>query len=433
MIFRVDEGLYYDNEKMYIIKGDKNKEEYLNNYNKFDFPKIEKSSTTYPTLIFLSSTSCNLRCKYCFADDGTYGDVSKKTNFSFEDYVEIFDTVLNKSGGINAINFFGGEPVINIKEIEKFVEYVYDNYNEKDIPSFSISTNGTIMNENIKRFLKKYNIAIGTSLDGIKEHNDINRVGCGVDSVYDSVVETLDYLSDYKVKKGLQFTINHSHILNYQKGDYIKWAKELESLEIDFFEIVAVTSDLDNIKINIKDENILNKYKMLCNDIADYCLKALINGETTKVPRLFIGVMLSIIKRTYQKECGAGKSFSFSPDKRIYPCHVCADNEEYGFVFDENYLENIELNEKFKSIKDMKKEGFTNCNECIAKSVCAYFCKALMAKTDYSLLESRCMMMTIFTESVIKFLANDFNAYKTEIEASVAKIYEINNGVNHAY
>ena len=95
---------------------------------------------------------------------------------------------------------------------------------------------------------------------------------------------------------------------------------ELKSDNIDANKISVDNADY---KIDLKDDLIHKNFIQLCNDYADYCLSMLIKNEQPKaVSKIFISLILHIIKRVYQEDCSAGFSFCVSPDLFGYPCHV---------------------------------------------------------------------------------------------------------------
>jgi len=429
MVYKIKEGLYFDNEKLNIIKGEYNKYLYMLRYN--SFPDISRKSrrSIYPTIVFLSATICNLKCKYCFAHSGTYGNNTMKELFLFDDYVEIFESALKQFGGINAISFFGGEPLLNFDEIKKFVVYMHQKYDNKKIPFMAIASNGIIMNQEIKNFLIKYDIGFCTSLDGPKELNDLNRVGPNIKSVYDKVVDTMNSLADATIRKSIQFTFNKEHLINYKKEDIIIWIKEFENLNIEGYEVVAVTSDDENCKIDLENPIIFNNYIQLCNDISNYCLQAIRSGNLVPMPKIFASLLLHIIKKVYQEDCSAGFSFSVSPDKIAFPCHVCADDMEYGIEFTDFFREEVENNEKYQMVDKITRENIEECKSCIAKNVCSYNCKGLTCRNSYKIPKERCVMMQIFTERVIVFLADEYAENKDEIKKI---LIEISKGKNYA-
>lgn len=219
MLWKIKDEIWFDSEKLFIIKGKENYLNYISKYKEYSEISTKSMRNKYPTIVFLSTTTCNLSCKYCFADSGTYGANSDTRFFGVDEYIYVYESALKQYGGVNAISFFGGEPMLNLNEIEKFVIYLHEHY--KKIPIMAISSNGTIMNDHIKEFLEKYKIHFGTSLDGPKQYNDLNRVSSVIDSVYDTVENTLLSIKDLRIKKGLQMTISKEHVINYKRGEIV--------------------------------------------------------------------------------------------------------------------------------------------------------------------------------------------------------------------
>ena len=66
---------------------------------------------------------CNLRCQYCFASTGDFGEGRKL--MSYETGKKAVDFLLKNSGDrVNLeMDFFGGEPLMNFETVKKIVEY----------------------------------------------------------------------------------------------------------------------------------------------------------------------------------------------------------------------------------------------------------------------------------------------------------------------
>jgi uncharacterized protein len=111
---------------------------------------------------------CNLKCKYCFANEGTY---NHKSQFLSKTTCDNILHLIENFPSIKYITFFGGEPFLNYKCIQYLCEKIKKlNSNIK----FLTQTNGTIMSEEIKEIIKTYNIQITLSIDGYREDNDRN-------------------------------------------------------------------------------------------------------------------------------------------------------------------------------------------------------------------------------------------------------------------
>lgn len=94
---------------------------------------------------------CNLHCEYCYVDIGRDVQV-----FDSAKFLEIFDWEK-----YDHIKFFGGEPLLKWKEIQKIVVWIRA---RKPKMNFSIVTNGMLINAEKISFFKKYNISVVISV-----------------------------------------------------------------------------------------------------------------------------------------------------------------------------------------------------------------------------------------------------------------------------
>src|SRR5260370_22450388 len=75
------------------------------------------------------------------------------------------------------VTFFGGETLLNFPVMRTAVEYAKRRASEsgKEI-EFSLTTNATLLNEEIVEFLSDHRIGVTVSIDGDRELNDSQRV-----------------------------------------------------------------------------------------------------------------------------------------------------------------------------------------------------------------------------------------------------------------
>jgi uncharacterized protein len=72
------------------------------------------------------------------------------------------------------LQFAGGEPLLNLALMEKVMGYTRQ---RRPDARFSVQTNGTLLDEKAAALFKRYRVAIGVSLDGKVETNEMQR-GC---------------------------------------------------------------------------------------------------------------------------------------------------------------------------------------------------------------------------------------------------------------
>jgi uncharacterized protein len=429
MIHQVDSDIWFDSERVNIISGRHNYNAYVDNPEKYPALIATHSKSVRPiNIVFLSSIACNLRCSYCYASQGSYGGISECITFTAEKYIYTYETFINIYGTIKSISFFGGEPLLGFQEIRSFVEYLFSKSGGNSIPHLSINSNGTIMNSEIRDFLKKYNVHFSTSLDGPKYLNDIVRYGNNILSVHDEVYKSLFYIKNIAhIRRALQFTYSRMHIENYKSGDIVTWLSEFEALPIDWYEMIAVTTEDAASKIDLTDSSIVARYELFCNDIADHCLSLIADGSTTVVPNIFSTMILMIAKRRAATCCDAGHSITVSPDLMVYPCHVVANNRKRGVQLNENYIKGIMENEFFQQMLSLERKNVPECSSCIAHNLCGVFCKGMTLENGYKIQPERCFFMKAILAKTIRFMATEYKDNADAIKKSLIDIVRRHN------
>ena len=153
-------------------------------------------------LTLVVATSCNLRCKYCYAEGGVYSGYDEQL-LTAEEGKDIIDYYLAKGVKlIKTIMFFGGEPLLaleSINEICNYVEQLVKNRKLEIIPSFKIVTNLTHIPKNFETVLNMHNIQLTVSIDGPKKIHDLQRVdmcNCGTfDEVSKNILRYKKYIA----------------------------------------------------------------------------------------------------------------------------------------------------------------------------------------------------------------------------------------------
>jgi len=134
---------------------------------------------------------CNMRCKYCgYSGKYKYERPHQNKNMSKEYAVKAVDYFLKHSSKKEqaAVTFYGGEPLLEFDLFKYIVEYV-KSYKRNYV--FSLTTNGTLLNEEISKFLIHNDILIDVSFDGPKFIHDKNRVMISGKGSYDLIIKNL--------------------------------------------------------------------------------------------------------------------------------------------------------------------------------------------------------------------------------------------------
>ena len=122
------------------------------------------------TLQFLVTEDCNLQCVYCYEKNKSPNSLSAE--FMIE---KIRDEMLADNGYEElSIDFFGGEPLLRFSTIRKVVDWFHQYAWPAKTKAyrFVITTNGTLLNEEMKEwfFRNRRDVTVGLSMDGLRKH-----------------------------------------------------------------------------------------------------------------------------------------------------------------------------------------------------------------------------------------------------------------------
>lgn len=303
---------------------------------------------------------CNLRCKYCYAGDGEYNE---KGRMSLETATKAVDYLIGQSGERHdlTIVFFGGEPLLNFDVIKKTVEYanVQEKLKGKKI-KYSMTCNGTLINEEITKFIIENKIAVQISVDGNENAHDLNRFYGNGKGSYETIIKRTEDLRELKLL-GVRAT------LTPENKDLVEVYTHL--FDLDFKWVFASPA----IQMFTKEQyvNLHENYKSLISyfeglvQSKDYERAKKIKNIMKNLERIHTG-------RKTSHFCGAETNLlAVDINGDLYPCHRFVNNKEYkqGNVFDGI---NYEIKESF--LIEAHVSNRTACNSCWAKNLCGGGC-----------------------------------------------------------
>lgn len=310
---------------------------------------------------------CNLRCKYCFADGEGY-DREKKL-MSFEVAKKSIDFLIRSSGSRRNIevDFFGGEPLMNMEVVKDTVSYArsIEKQHGKNF-RFTITTNATLLTEDIMDYLEQNMVNIVLSLDGRKEVQDRIRTRLDEGGTYEDILPRINSMVQRREKSGKQYYIRGT----FTSGnlDFYEDIKHFIGLGYKEISIEPVVLPSDN-KLSIKEEHLEQIFQQY-----DKILKELLENKDVTFYHLNVDIYggTCIYKRL--SGCGAGFEYiAVTPGGDIYPCHQFIGNRDF-------YMGNVQdgiVNGKVQA--DCRKSNIyrkTECRECWARFFCSGGCQA---------------------------------------------------------
>ena len=313
---------------------------------------------------------CNLRCKYCFADEGEYN--GHKGVMSLETAKQAIDYVVKRSGPRRniEIDLFGGEPTMIMGTIKEIIAYARENEKAwgKNI-RFTMTTNATLLTEEMMDFMDKEMGNIILSLDGRKEVNDNVRIKVDGSGSYDDILPNIKKMISKRDKRKTYYvrgTFTHANTDFYEdvKAMVNEGFREIsiEPVVLEDGHPLALTeSDLPEIFDNYdKLYAEMSRRKKEGDEFNFYHFNIDLNGGPCVYKRI--------------SGCGAGFEYvAITPQGEVYPCHQFVGREEYklGSIYDDTY--DAELGKKFKKAHIYNKP---KCRDCWARFYCSGGCQA---------------------------------------------------------
>lgn len=352
--------------------------------------------------------SCNLNCRYCF-EPYKCNDKSKEMGFEMARSLILKEEQIVKDNPEYtelAIDFMGGEPLMNFPLIKRVVEWL--ERNPLQVPFICIATtNGTLVKRH-ESWLRKHShiLKLGGSYDGTPTMQRINR-GTG-----DRFEDNIDLLHSIYPDLGFHMVISRESLPNLAEG--------VLSIQRKGYKVKAALAQ--GVSWNASDVKIFGReLKKLA--------RAYLGVDKSLPPINLLTRMLMNVSKdpsTYRQEkwCGSGTNMiTYDYDGKSYGCHMFTP-----VVLGERSIEAANLNYTCRdSVEDDR------CKECIVKSVCPtcagfnFRYRGSLAKRDLSWCDMVKTQMRIACAFQIKKLARSkhMSFYEKQIARSAYKAYPV--------
>ena len=183
-------------------KFDKNIDQYSFAYGLITYRKNKDTPTITDKAVIFTTMDCNARCYYCFENGRS--DKKRMSDKIAYDTAQYF---INKSKKL-AINWFGGEPLVNPNAIRIITKEFKDN---NIVFTSNITTNGYLINEfSIYELKYKWNVSeVQITLDGtediyLKSKNYVNNDP----NAFKRVVDNIFWLSNNGIHVAVRFNVS---------------------------------------------------------------------------------------------------------------------------------------------------------------------------------------------------------------------------------
>ncbi|MDI6870968.1 MAG: thioether cross-link-forming SCIFF peptide maturase [Bacillota bacterium] len=311
---------------------------------------------------------CNLRCAYCFAGEGGFG--GERGLMSAEVGRRALDFLIERSGRRRrlAVDFFGGEPLLNFGAVKELIAYARRRGGEagKEF-AFTLTTNGVALRGEALEYLASSDLNVVLSLDGRPEvHDRWRRRPRGEGSHAAVLANCRDFVArrggtNYYVRgtftrQNLDFSADVAYLL----------AAGFRSLSLE--PVVASEGEWALAEEDLP--RLFDEYDRL----AGLYLAEHRAGRPFTFYHFNLALFDAPCLARRLSGCGAGHEYlAVTPSGDLYPCHQFVGRERFrmGNVLSGDL--NEELMAQFRSANVLTKPA---CRECWARFHCSGGCQA---------------------------------------------------------
>ena len=334
------------------------------------------------------TSSCNLRCRYCWNDHGKYSNrrfLKEQTEkpekdtpgiqMPVETALKAVDILVKLQGKDKdlVVDFYGGEPLLNLKTLMATVDYCRKNQSKWGVNfHFLLATNGTLLTPAIAAELFSKGVQIAVSIDGPKVVHDHNRPLINRKGSYDTILSNLKRMPKAVMKR----LVGRTTVTPFFT-DMVKLYEHLKGLGFERIEIfesedachkILPGQELSFFSTEKNYQLLYATYEKLALRYIDDVLSGKLNYSRTFFNRFF-----KLLQRLYYNQevsggCPAAKGqIAVAVDGGIYPCTSFLGINEFKLGHVEHGIDG----KKYKKFIEQTNKRFEHCQrDCDLFSLC---------------------------------------------------------------
>ncbi len=325
------------------------------------------------SIVLKLGTNCNLRCDYCYVEHRNQDD-----SLDIELVQKLFDELMDENDCTVNCCFHGGEPFLYFDKMKEIVTLLSTKPYAQQI-KYSCQSNGTLLTEEIVKFINKNGIAIGISIDGPKEVNDMHRKYKNALGSFDEIIAGIKLL----LREHISFSVL-SVLTNENSGYIIETLDFLKSIGIDSVDLKPCFGTYE-----YEEGFEAEKYAECMIKVIDWLVRN--NTKNTKLLVREIEMYTNLILRKQNiagwyecrsmcdlLNCGAGREhITLDTDGSVYICDRLYGHKEFvlGNIQSE-CLDVIMSNSLIQKFLDRQISKIAGCCDCEMNTICFLGCPA---------------------------------------------------------
>jgi uncharacterized protein len=274
------------------------------------------------------SNKCNLRCSYCYAGHGRYH--APESLMPAARAEAIVEKLLAYYSGVGTVQFFGGEPLLNLPAIEAAGRAFDDAVKRGRLnrrPSMTATTNGTLSSPRVLETVRRWGMSLVVSWDGPESIHDAARPTRSGGPTSSAVRRTVGRLQAAGIPVEVECTYTARHLdAGFSVADLMQYFYETAGVERVHITSVTLARPLGlESNSNRQPDGGLSS-NTLAQLYGEAARRTVDNVFRARGPTL--STALDIIERIATRNPGSEycpaffKQLSVAEDGSLYPCFM---------------------------------------------------------------------------------------------------------------
>lgn len=321
-----------------------------------------------------ASSSCNLRCRYCFyADEAAVRGVANYGIMRDTTLETLISKFLSSAQGSCSFVFQGGEPTLAGLDFFKKVVLFERKYNTKNLKIFNaLQTNGMVLEDEWCAFLANNHFLVGLSLDGVKDTHDLCRVTPDLAGTYSRVLHAVQILEKHHVEFNIltvvtaQLAKNITKVYGFYKKNHFLYQQYIPCMDA-----LGYARGQNSYSLTPR------MYGDFLNSLFDLWYQDLCRGLYVSIR--YFDNLLRILNRQAPESCSmtgqCNIQYLAEADGSVYPCDFYAlDQYQLGNVLDNSIEELDQRRTQLRFIEDSLQKP-EECHVCRWFALCRGGCR----------------------------------------------------------
>ena len=317
--------------------------------------------------------ACNLRCRYCYVKEN---DALNNGLMPWQVAKEAVDLVFRRAGGADSVHitFFGGEPLLNKPVLRQVIAYSQKLGEQEDKSvTYSMTTNATLLDDEVIGYIKRYNFGLMISLDGPKDVHDHMRPLADGQGSFDLAARNIKKLMRRRRSVTVRCTLSNQCL---DRPRLVEFLEDFGFTRVAMSRCSGTVDHLGPYDIGPAENAVLKQQDA---HFIERLFEQLDRGE-----RIRFNPWAAVLRNIHDKQnrrmrCGVGRGCTtVGIDGKLYPCHRYVGMESYVLGHVSSGIDRETYASYLRSYYDTK----TKCESCWAINICGGYCPWYVSNQD---------------------------------------------------